>query len=55
MLNQLLWRLATYSIATLHLVSIASNYACLNNVSTNHSRFVEAAKVSECQLMACIA
>ena len=33
----------------------SSNYACLNNVSTNHSPFVEAATVSERQLMARIA
>ena len=36
-------------------MSIASNYTCLSNVSTNHSPFVEAATVSECQLMARIA
>ena len=31
----------------LSLMSIASDYACFINVSTNHSAFVEAAAVSE--------
>ena len=33
----------------LSLMSIASNFTCLINVSTNHSPFVEAATVSEHQ------